>query len=260
MGKSSLAFQCNEHQALEQELRVGVWALEMSGEQMFARRNCHKIGKAWMDVRSGHVTHEEEERLKQYVLEYAEQLDGHLYVNDNTSTTCADIVRIQQREKFDVLMIDHLGLLKDRKFSGERHDQYLGRLTEQLHSLAKDTHSVVLLLAQLNRGVEQRTDKRPHMGDLRDSGNIEQNADNVALLYGDWYYDKTAEPYTEIIMGKFRDGVKDRSAFVEFDMAMQEFKSVAVMEIDEASAEEMERTYDTEGGQMQYNLQDEIPF
>ena len=254
MGKSSIAFQCNEYQALELGLRVGVFALEMSGEQMFSRRNCHKIGSTWADVRSGMVSSTDEESLKAYVREYSEEIKDNLFVNDNTYTTSADIVRTQQRENFDVIMIDHLGLLKDKKYKDERHDQKLGRITEQLHSLAKNTQSVVILLCQLNRGVEGRTDKRPNMGDLRNSGDIEQNADNVALLYGDWYYDKSADNTTEVNFTKFRDGLKDATAYVEFDMKNQQFKSVEVKEgtqvIDDANEE----------GYTQINMQDDIPF
>jgi replicative DNA helicase len=253
MGKSSLAFQCNEHQAIEQGLKVAVFALEMSGEQMFARRTCHKVDAMWMDVRAGLISREQEDTLQELVLEYAQKLEGKLYVNDSTDTTCADIVRIQQREQFDVIMIDHLGLLKDRKLSGERHDQYLGRLTEQLHSLAKETNCVVILLAQLNRGVEARTDKKPHMGDLRDSGNIEQNADNVVLMYGEWYYDPSADNTTELVMGKFRDGVKNHNAFVRFNMADQQFESVEQVELDTMAEQAMDN-------QSQMELPDDIPF
>lgn len=252
MGKSSLAFQCNEHQAIEQGLKVGVFALEMSGEQMFARRTCHKVNAMWMDVRAGLISREQEDKLQNVVLEYAQTLEGKLYVNDSTSTKVSDIVRIQQREKFDVIMIDHLGLLKDKKLSGERHDQFLGRLTEQLHSLAKDTNCVIILLAQLNRGVEQRTDKRPNMGDLRDSGNIEQNADNVVLLYGEWYYDASADNTTELIMGKFRDGVKNHNAYVKFDMAQQKFESVDQLELNEL----VDKAQDDQ----QMELPNDIPF
>lgn len=253
MGKSSLAFQVNEFQATTMGLKVAVWALEMSAEQMFARRNCYKIKRMWMDVRSGHISPAEREELKKQVIGYAEWLDNRLMVNDDTSTTVSQIVRTQLRERYDVLMIDHLGLLKDKKINGERHDQYLGRLTETLHALAKQTFSVVILLAQLNRSVEGRSDKRPHMGDLRDSGQIEQNADNVALLYGDWYYDRTAEPITEVNWGKYRDGLKDTLCLVRFNMANQRFESVETREFNTYIDERIE-------GQLEFDEPPEIPF
>lgn len=257
MGKSSLAFQCNEHQALEQRLRVGVWAVEMSAEQMFARRNCYKVGATWQEVRSGLISPADKASLKKYNHEYAEALKGHMWINDSTETTTMDIVRTQLREGFDVLMIDHLGLLKDPRIKGERHDQYLGRLTETLHSLAKNTNSVVILLAQLNRGVEQRTDKRPTMSDLRDSGQIEQNADNVALIYGEWYYNVDADNVTEVNFGKFRDGVIHSRAYVRFDKTKQHFDSLEQREIDAISTAEMQAA--KEGNPLD-GLQEEIPF
>ena len=257
MGKSSLAFQANEYQALELGLKVGVWAVEMSAEQMFARRTCYKVERTWMDVRAGLLTDEEQDALDHYVDEYSESLEGKMWVNDSTETTVAQIVRTQMREKFDVLMIDHLGLLKDRQMGRERHDQYLGRLTETLHSLAKNTNSVVILLCQLNREVEKRADKRPNMGDLRDSGAIEQNADNVALLYGEWYYDRDAANITEIIFGKFRDGVMNSSAYVEFLMREQRFISVSQEVIDMMSEDNME---DAHNGDTPTHTQDKLPF
>jgi replicative DNA helicase len=257
MGKSSLAFQSNEYQAIDLGMKVGVWALEMSGEQMFARRNCHKVNAMWMDVRSENISTRQREDLKRHTIGYAEMLEGRLYLNDDTSTTVSQIVRTQLRERYDVLMIDHLGLLKDKILRGERHDQYLGRLTETLHALAKNTQSVVVLLAQLNRSVENRSDKRPHMGDLRDSGQIEQNADNVGLMYGEWYYDRSADNVTEVNWGKYRDGVKDTLCLVQFNMSNQTFESVETQEFDEYVTERME---EAKNGQETLFEPEDIPF
>jgi replicative DNA helicase len=259
MGKSSLAFQVNEYQAIDLGLKVGVWALEMSGEQMFARRNCHKVNAMWMDVRSENISAAQRENLKKHVIGYAEMLSGKMYINDDTGTTVSQIVRTQLRERFDVLMIDHLGLLKDKILRGERHDQYIGRLTETLHALAKNTHCVIILVAQLNRNLEQRSDKRPHMGDLRDSGHIEQNADNVALMYGPWYYDRNAENITEVNWGKYRDGVKDSLCLVEFNMSNQMFESVETQDFDAYVAQAMEDAQNGDQPQM-FKDPDDIPF
>ncbi len=257
MGKSSLAFQANEYQALRLDQKVGVWAIEMSAEQMFARRTCYRIGRSWMDVRAGLLSDAEQDELDGYVDEYSASLEGQMWVNDSTETTVAQIVRTQLQQNFDVLMIDHLGLLKDPQHGRERHDQYLGRLTETLHNLAKNTNAVIILLAQLNRSVEQRADKRPHMGDLRDSGAIEQNADNVALLFGEWYYDRDAANITEIIFGKFRDGVMNSSAYVEFLMREQRFVSVSQEAIDVMSEDNMQDAHEKKPPTHQH---EEMPF
>ena len=259
MGKSSLAFQVNEFQAIDLGLKVGVWALEMSAEQMFARRNCYKVGAMWMDVRSDNISTLQRGDLKKHNIGYAEMLEGKLGVNDSTHTRVSDIVKNQLRERYDVIMIDHGGLLKDKMIRGERYDQFIGRQTETLHSLAKNTQCVIILLWQLNRGVESRTDKRPNMGDLRDSGHIEQNADNVALLYGDWYYDRTnTDNLTEVIWGKYRDGVKDTICLVQFNMAKQVFESVEKKEFDAYIDGKMEDAHD--GQPKMFNDPDDIPF
>lgn len=257
MGKSSLAFQTCETRAIDLGKKVGVWALEMSGEQMVARRTCHKINSMWMDVRAGNISAIQRADLKKHVTGYTEMLSEYgMGINDSTDTTVADIVRTQLRNRYDVLMIDHLGLLNDKNLRGERHDQKLGRQTRMLHNLAKNTFSVIILVCQLNREVEKRQDKRPNMGDLRDSGELEQNADNVGLIYGPWYYDKEADNTTEIIWGKYRDGVKNSLSLVEFDMADQQFHSVETQKFDEYVDR---RAEDVEEAQMAL-ANDDLPF
>jgi replicative DNA helicase len=198
----------------------------------------------WMDVRSENISSVKREDLKMFNIKYAERLEGLLTVNDDTHTRMSDIVRTQLRERYDVLMIDHGGLLNDKQLGGERHDQFIGRQTKAMHDLAKNTQAVVMCLWQLNRGVESRVDKRPHMGDLRDSGHIEQNADNVALMYGEWYYDRTAENITEVNWGKYRDGVKDSLCLVRFNLATQMFESVATQDFDAYVEQAMEAAVD----------------
>ena len=234
MGKSSLAFQFAEHQALVHGLRVGFFALEMSAEQMFARRLCHKVYNrsgnraTWQDVRSGQVAPEEIERLRTYVNEYADKIDGKLYVSDATNVTSADIVRTQLREKYDVIYVDHVRLLKDKQWKSERYDQYIGRVTLSMHELAKNTNSVVVGLFQLNREVEGRPDHRPLLKDLRDSGQIEENADNVILIYRPGYYTgEYADPdETELVLAKYRDGSRSSNCWVGFHLKEQRFDSL----------------------------------
>ena len=246
MGKSSLAFQWAEHQALKLGLKVAFFALEMSGEQMFARRNCYKVKNldgnpaSWQDVRAELIDDEQKALLNEHNLEYARKIQGKLFINDDTSTTTADILRTQMKEKFDVIYIDHIGLLKDMKARGERHDQLLGRVTMSLHELAKNTESVVFGLAQLNRKTEDRASNRPTMSDLRDSGKIEENADNIILLFRESYYDpdkqKDIDPM-ELILGKYRDGSRSSNCYVGFDMRGQKFSSMYDYDLEKAGEE-----------------------
>lgn len=241
MGKSSLAFQWAEHQALNLNLKVGFFALEMKAEQMIARRLCHQVknvdgnSASWQDVRSKQVSDAELDKLDVLIDEYTAKTDGKLQINDDTHTTTSDILRTQMREKYDVIYIDHLGLLKDQQQRGERYDQLLGRIAMALHELAKNTNAVVFCLAQLNRKVEDRANNRPVMSDLQDSGKLEQNADNIILLFRASYYDpnkaQDVDPM-ELILGKYRDGSRSSNCWVGFDLRAQTFVSMWQEDID----------------------------
>jgi replicative DNA helicase len=261
MGKSSLATQVVEYQALDLELKVGAWALEMSAEQMFARRTCHLVDAMWMDVRSDNITARQREDLKRHVIEYAEKIDEKMLINDSTHTRLSDIVRTQLRYRYDVLMIDHGGLLNDTQMKGERHDQFIGRLTKTMHDLAKNTQSVVICLWQLNRGVESRQDKHPNLGDLRDSGHIEQNADNIGFMFGDWYYNPNSDHgnITELNWAKYRDGVKDSLCLVQFNKSNQTFESVETRKFDAYIEQQMEKAHEGTQGVLIQEPED-IPF
>ena len=99
------------------------------------------------------------------------------------------------------------------------------------------------------------------MADLRDSGEIEQNADNVLLLHGEWYYDPdVGHTNTQIRFGKFRDGVKGGRAWVAFDKSRQLFTSLTEEEIDALSEEEMDDPQNPDNGKNRVAVQEEIPF
>ena len=113
---------------------------------------------------------------------------------------------IKYIEGLDVIIIDHLNLMNIPK--RETRDLAIGEVTRGMKSLAKELDVCIILLCQLSRAVEQRNDKRPMLSDLRESGNIEQDADMVMFLYRDEYYNKyTKEPgIMECIIGKHRNG------------------------------------------------------
>lgn len=246
MGKSSLAFQWAEHQALVLGLKVGFFALEMSAEQMFARRLCHKIVNldgdvaSWQDVRNKFTSQEEQDRLFDLIDEYTASIEGKLFVNDETNTTTADVLRTQMREKFDVLYVDHIGIFKDRHVKGERYDQYLGRMALALHEIAKNTNASVFGLAQLNREVEKRSGNKPVLADLQDSGKLEQNSDGVILMFRQSYYDKSKQKDVdpmELILGKYRDGARANSCYVGFNLREQHFISMWAEDLEETIEE-----------------------
>ena len=113
----------------------------------------------------------------------------------------------QNPDKKPVVFIDYLGLIKPNEFYGGNANAQITEISKNLKAMAKDFHIPVICLAQLNRSVEQRSDKRPMMSDIRDSGSVEQDADVIMFLYRPKYYDKASDDNTlELIVAKNRNG------------------------------------------------------
>jgi len=156
------------------------------------------------------MTNEDRDRIS-FAVNEIEKMS--LNIHDQSGQSIYDIraaVRKSMKDEPDkkhLVVIDYLQLISIvGKF--DRHDLAIGYITRELKKLAREFNIPVVLLSQLSRGVEQRQDKRPMLSDLRDSGNIEQDADIVMFLYRDDYYDKQSENenITEIIIAKQRNG------------------------------------------------------
>lgn len=132
-----------------------------------------------------------------------------LQIDDSATLTgeaiCARVRQAHMANPLKLVIVDHLGLVSRE---GKHDPSELGAITSQLKRLAKETETTVLLLCQLNRGLESRNDKRPVLADLRDSGRIEEDADVVIVLYRDEYYDEASQlkGYMELILRKNRSG------------------------------------------------------
>jgi replicative DNA helicase len=153
--------------------------------------------------------------------------DNYLLVNDHVNTS-ATIWQSVEKHKPDLVVIDHLRLVAD---PGESENNRLGEITQRLKDLAKAFNCQVLCLAQLNRNTEARDDKRPMLSDLRESGKIEENADQILMIYRDDYYEmdqqklfKKPSP-TEILIRKFRDDVMNQRVLLSFDATHQWFEA-----------------------------------
>lgn len=212
MGKTSFAINIAEHVALHEGLPVAVFSMEMGAAQL-AVRIVGSIGRINQGhLRTGRLLDEEWARLT----ETAERLRNvSLHIDETPGLTPAELRANARRlartyGKLGLIVVDYLQLMSGSSggSSGENRATELGEISRGLKMLAKELQCPVIALSQLNRSVEQRTDKRPMMSDLRESGAIEQDADIIMFIYRDDYYNKDSKEQNiaEIIIGKQRNG------------------------------------------------------
>ena len=211
MGKTALAINIAEAVAVNEELPVLVFSMEMGASQL-ALRMIGSLGRIDQSgLRTGRLRDDEWTRLT----EAAERLSkAHLYIDESPALNPAE-VRARSRRmarqfgKLGLIVVDYLQLMSGTgKSDGENRATEISEISRGLKALAKELHCPVIALSQLNRSVETRTDKRPMMSDLRESGAIEQDADVIMFIYRDDYYNKDSkEPgVAEVIIGKQRNG------------------------------------------------------
>ena len=211
MGKTALAINIAEAVAVNEELPVLVFSMEMGASQL-ALRMIGSLGRIDQSgLRTGRLRDDEWTRLT----EAAERLSkAHLYIDESPALNPAE-VRARSRRmarqfgKLGLIVVDYLQLKSGTgKSDGENRATEISEISRGLKALAKELHCPVIALSQLNRSVETRTDKRPMMSDLRESGAIEQDADVIMFIYRDDYYNKDSkEPgVAEVIIGKQRNG------------------------------------------------------
>jgi replicative DNA helicase len=211
MGKTALAINIAENVALKEGLPVAVFSMEMGASQL-AIRIVGSIGRIDQGrLRTGKLQDEEWPRLAEAV----ERLRTVSLSIDETPGLTPSELRASARRlarncgKLGLVVVDYLQLMSGSSGGdGDNRATELGEISRGLKMLAKELQCPVIALSQLNRGVEQRTDKRPMMSDLRESGAIEQDADVIMFIYRDDYYNKDSkEPgVAEIIIGKQRNG------------------------------------------------------
>jgi replicative DNA helicase len=211
MGKTSLAINIAEHVAIQEGLPVAVFSMEMGAAQL-AVRIVGSIGRIDQGhLRTGKLTDDEWPRLTE-AIEKLRNVSMHI---DETPGLTPSELRANARRlarqcgKLGLIVVDYLQLMSGSKGGGdENRATELGEISRGLKMLAKELQCPVIALSQLNRSVETRTDKRPMMSDLRESGAIEQDADVIMFIYRDDYYNKDSkEPgVAEVIIGKQRNG------------------------------------------------------
>ncbi|MBH1966478.1 MAG: replicative DNA helicase [Comamonadaceae bacterium] len=210
MGKTAFAVNIAEHVALNEQLPVAIFSMEMGAAQL-AVRIVGSIGRINQGhLRTGKLTDEEWPRLTE-AIESLRTISLHI---DETPGLTPSELRANARRlarqcgKLGLIVVDYLQLMSGSSSNEENRATVLGEISRGLKALAKELNCPVIALSQLNRSVEQRTDKRPMMSDLRESGAIEQDADIIMFIYRDEYYNKDSrEPgVAEIIIGKQRNG------------------------------------------------------
>ena len=211
MGKTSFAVNIAEHVALNEGLPVAIFSMEMGAAQL-AVRIVGSIGRVNQgNLRTGKLSDEEWPRLTE-AIERLRTVSLHI---DETPGLTPTELRANARRlarqcgKLGLIVVDYLQLMSGSGSSGsDNRATELGEISRGLKMLAKELQCPVIALSQLNRSVEQRTDKRPMMSDLRESGAIEQDADIIMFIYRDDYYNKDSnEPnIAEVIIGKQRNG------------------------------------------------------
>jgi replicative DNA helicase len=212
MGKTALAINIAEHVALNEGLPVAVFSMEMGASQL-AVRIVGSIGRIdQTHLRTGKLSDEEWPRLTEAI----EKLRTvSLHIDESAGLTVSELRANARRlarqcGKLGLIVVDYLQLMSvSTAMNDENRATAVGEISRGLKSLAKELQCPVVALSQLSRGVESRTDKRPMMSDLRESGAIEQDADIIMFIYRDEYYTKEAckEPgVAEVIISKQRNG------------------------------------------------------
>lgn len=228
VGKTAFALNIAQNVGVRAKETVAIFSLEMSAAQLVQRMICAESNVDATRLRTGNLEDDDWEKLTMSIASLSE---AEIYIDDTPGVTVADIRakcrRLKKEHGLGMILIDYLQLIHGRG-KGDNRQQEVSEISRTLKMIARELEVPVIALSQLSRGVEQRQDKRPMMSDLRESGSIEQDADIVAFLYRDDYYDKESEKKNiiEIIIAKQRNGpvgtvelvfLKNFNKFVSYD-------------------------------------------
>ncbi|MGM7703264.1 replicative DNA helicase [Pseudalkalibacillus sp. Hm43] len=230
VGKTAFALNIAQNVATKTDENVAIFSLEMGAEQLVMRMLCAEGNIDAQRLRTGDLQSEDWQKL---TMAMGSLSNAGIYIDDTPGVRVSDIRakcrRLKQEKGLGMILIDYMQLIRGNGGkSGENRQQEVSEISRSLKGLARELEVPVISLSQLSRGVESRQDKRPMMSDIRESGSIEQDADIVAFLYRDDYYDKESESKNiiEIIIAKQRNGpvgtvelafVKEYNKFVNLE-------------------------------------------
>jgi replicative DNA helicase len=230
MGKTAFVLNIAQNAAVKSNIPVAFFSLEMSKEQLVQRMLCSEAMVDQQRVRTGELLDSDWPKLTQAVGPLAE---APIYIDDTVGISLAELRSKARRLKMErglgLIIIDYLQLMTVGKRT-ESRQQEVAQISRGLKGVARELAVPVVALSQLNRGVEQRQDKRPIMSDLFESGSIEADADVVSFIYRDEYYNPESDKkgIAEIIIAKHRNGpvgtvelgyLKEFTKFVNLDKA-----------------------------------------
>ncbi len=209
MGKTAFSLNIAQHVVLREKKSLAYFSVEMGKEQLMMRMLASEARVNLSDLRVGHLSDSAWPRLIDRASKMAE---ARLFIDDTSGISPFEIRakcrRLKAQYGLDMIMIDYLQLM-DLKQRVESRERAVSEISRTLKAIAKELGVPVIALAQLNRGVEGRSDRRPMLSDLRESGSIEQDADVIMMLFREDYYDRDnpdIKGLSEVIIGKQRNG------------------------------------------------------
>ena len=208
VGKTSLALSFAHNAAKRFGQRIAFFSLEMSNEQVVQRLISAETGINAQRLRRGEIEQDEWGRFIKATNDLAET---HFYIDDTPGASALELRskarRLHAEVGVDLVVVDYLQLMRG-DFRSENRVQEISSISRALKALARELNVPVLALSQLSRSVESRTDKRPILSDLRESGALEQDADVVVFIYRDELYNENTERknLADIIVAKHRNG------------------------------------------------------
>ncbi|MBR3512461.1 MAG: replicative DNA helicase [Clostridia bacterium] len=208
MGKSAFAINIAANVAVQSNVPVAIFNLEMSKEQIGNRILCSEAMVDSNKIRTGQIDDEDWVKLAGTIGRLS---DAPIYIDDTPGITITEIRakcrKLKLEKEIGLVVIDYLQLIAGTGKAGSR-EQEISEISRSLKILAKELEIPVIAISQLSRGAEKREDKRPMLSDLRESGAIEQDADIVMFLYRDDYYNEDSEKknVAEVIVAKQRSG------------------------------------------------------
>jgi replicative DNA helicase len=209
MGKSALALSIAEYAGVSAKIPIALFSLEMSKEQLVQRMLCSHARVDANKVRTGYLAASDWPRLTAAAGKLSE---APIFIDDTPAISVMELRakarRLKANHDIQLIVLDYMQLMRGSSNSVESRQQEISDISRSLKALARELNVPVIAISQLSRAVESRTDHRPQLSDLRESGAIEQDADVVILIMREDYYNRTPENQgiAEIIVAKQRNG------------------------------------------------------